>query len=83
LDLSINNNKVFLSQSKAPMEFKIDIVIYTTQRDTHIAAVPYLDAAGPPSSPPINILLSVKIEKQHTEVPKNIATEKPSFPAGT
>jgi hypothetical protein len=50
---------------------------------THIAAVAYLEAGGPPSSPLIIILLSVRIAKQQREVPKNIATENPSFPAGT
>jgi len=48
-----------------------------------MAAVPYFEYVGPPSSPPITNLLVVKIAKQHREVIKNIATEKPSFPAGT
>ena len=46
-------------------------------------AVPHLETFGPPSSPPIKILLSVKMIKQITDVIKNIKTEKPSFPAGT
>jgi len=46
-------------------------------------AVIHLEKTGPPSSPPINILLSVKIEKQMTDVIKNMNTEKPSLPAGT
>jgi len=45
--------------------------------------VAYLDVLGPPSSPPINILLQVRMPKQITDVPKNIATENPSLPAGT
>ena len=53
------------------------------QSETHIAAVVYFDVFGPPSSPPMNTLLAVKIIKQMTDVNKNIATEKPSLPAGT
>lgn len=46
-------------------------------------AVAHLEVTGPPSSPPIKILLSVNTEKQIKDVTKNMNTEKPSFPAGT
>ena len=54
-----------------------------THRLTHIPAVKNLEVFGPPSSPPIKILLKVKIAKQTTEQPRNIATVDPNFPAGT
>ena len=49
----------------------------------HKPAVPYLDATGPPSSPPITILLPAKIPKRITEQTKKTKTVNPSFPAGT
>lgn len=52
-------------------------------RLTHIPAVKYLENFGPPSSPPIIILLKVKIAKQTSEQIRNIATVNPNFPAGT
>jgi len=61
----------------------MDMVMYMTHKETHIAAVPYFEVLGPPNSPPIIILLAVKIAKQQREVPRNMATEKPSLPAGT
>tara|TARA_B110000285_G_C15127395_1_gene621176 strand:+ start:127 stop:501 length:375 start_codon:yes stop_codon:yes gene_type:complete len=54
-----------------------------THRLTHIPAVKNLENFGPPSSPPIIILLKVKIAKQTSEHPRNIATVNPNFPAGT
>ena len=46
-------------------------------------AVIYFDVGGPPSSPPIMILLAVKIAKQTREQIKKIATVNPNDPAGT
>ena len=57
--------------------------MYTSQREKHIRAVPYLEAFGPPSSPPMITLLVVRIIKQQIDVIRNMATENPSFPAGT
>lgn len=56
---------------------------YTIHKIQQITADAHLLADGPPSSPPMQTLLRVKIMKQIVEVNKNIATEKPSFPAGT
>jgi len=53
------------------------------QSKTHIPAVIYFDVFGPPSSPPIKILLKVKIAKQTKEHTKKIATVNPREPAGT
>ena len=53
------------------------------QRATHIPAVIYFEVFGPPSSPPIKILLKVKIEKHTKEQIKKIATVNPREPAGT
>lgn len=53
------------------------------QSPIHILAVRYLDKAGPPSSPPIKILLQVKIKKQMREQTKKRPTVNPNLPAGT
>jgi hypothetical protein len=42
-----------LFNHRDPRTFKIDITTYTNHRVTHIAAVAYFEAGGPPSSPPI------------------------------
>lgn len=62
---------------------KIENVIYMTHNEKQIPAVRILDDFGPPNSPPIIILLAVRIVKQTTEVIKNSITENPSVPAGT
>lgn len=46
-------------------------------------AVAYFDVVGPPSSPPITILLVVRIAKQMIAQTRKHATVKPSAPAGT
>jgi len=43
----------------------------------------YLETLGPPSSPPIVILLINRIMKQQTDVIKKITTENERLPAGT
>lgn len=49
----------------------------------HMPAVTYFEVGGPPSSPPMKILLKVKMQKQIIEQIKKIATVNPSAPAGT
>ena len=66
-----------------PRLSSIDNVIYITHKQKHIEAVNILEAMGPPSSPPITILLIVKIQKQITDIMRKINTVKLSFPAGT
>jgi len=46
-------------------------------------AVTYFEVGGPPSSPPMKILLKVKMQKQMIEQIKKMATVNPSAPAGT
>jgi hypothetical protein len=48
-----------------------------------IAADRYFEAGGPPSSPPITFLLTMKMMKQTIEVERYIMTEKARSPAGT
>jgi len=54
-----------------------------THNETHIPAVRNLEVFGPPSSPPMMILLAVKIQKHTIEQTKKTPTVNPSFPAGT
>ena len=49
----------------------------------HIPAVRYLENFGPPSSPPMMILLAVKMVKQTTEQTKKTRTENAKLPVGT
>lgn len=66
-----------------PTLSKIDRVTYIPHIKKHSPPVSTFEAIGPPSSPPINILLSVKITNTTTEQTKNTKTVKPSLPAGT
>ena len=66
-----------------PRLSKIERIIYTIHNRKHITPVMTLDVIGPPSSPPTNTLLPVKITKVITEQIKKTKTVKPNFPAGT
>lgn len=48
-----------------------------------MAAEAYADPFGPPSSPPIMILLATSKTKQQVEVIRYNITENPRVPAGT
>jgi len=54
-----------------------------SQSETRSAQEIYLVVGEPPSSPPIKILLPIRIMKQVIEVIKNSMTEKPKSPDGT
>jgi hypothetical protein len=43
----------------------------------------YAEGFGPPSSPPMVNLLTIRSKKQHNEVMRYKATEKARSPAGT
>jgi len=58
-------------------------ITYTNQSITKITADAFLEADGPPSSPPTTNLLIMKIRKQQIEVAKYKATEKARSPDGT
>lgn len=58
-------------------------ITYTNQSITKMIADAFLEADGPPNSPPINNLLIMKRMKQQIEVPKYKATEKARSPGGT
>lgn len=66
-----------------PTLSKIDRVTYIPHIKKHSPPVSTFEAIGPPSSPPINILLSVKITNTTTEQTKNTKTVNTSLPAGT
>lgn len=52
-------------------------------REKHMPAVILAETLGPPISPPITILLTVKIRKQMIDVIRNNITENASVPCGT
>ena len=66
-----------------PTLSKIDRVTYTPHIKKHSPPVSTFEPIGPPSSPPINILLRVKITNTATEQTKNTNTVNPNLPAGT
>lgn len=66
-----------------PRLSKIERVTYTPHNAKQVPPVRIFDFIGPPSSPPIIILLPVKIANTITEHTKNTKTVKPNLPAGT
>lgn len=52
-------------------------------REKHIEAVSLAENFGPPISPPITILLTVKMKKHMMDVTRNSMTENASDPYGT
>lgn len=54
-----------------------------THREKHIKAVSLAENFGPPISPPITILLTVKMKKHMMDVIRNNMTENASDPSGT
>jgi len=66
-----------------PYAFKIERTIYKHHRLINTKQLTILLYCGPPNSPPITTLRTIKIKKQITATIKKTKTENATAPAGT